>query len=64
MSRRESVGELRVGDLVNYDGQRMRVSGFPSDKLVLLVALVLTQGKPPHIMTGVTDKRIVKVEKE
>lgn len=59
--RRESLGNLHIGDIVDYEGQRMRVSGFPNDKLVILTTLVLTVGKPPSVTVGAFDKKITVV---
>lgn len=62
MANLKTVADLHVGDIVIYDGvQRMRVAGFPTNKMVILTALVLVPGMPPTVKTSVTDKKIVKV---
>lgn len=62
MANLKTVADLHVGDIVIYDkAQRMRVAGFPTNKMVILTALVLVPGMPPTVKTSVTDKKIVKV---
>jgi hypothetical protein len=62
MGNRKSSGDLHVGDIVVYDGkQRMRVAGFPTTSMVVLVTLVLIPDYPSTVKTSVTDKKIAKV---
>lgn len=59
MSRRlMSVGAYRVSDVVNYDGRRMRVAGFPNHKMMQLVTLVHRVGEPSSCIVAVEDKKV------
>lgn len=63
MTRRKTLKGYHVGDLVVYEGQRMRVAGFPTENMVVLTALVLVPGKPSHVKTSIAElqKKAYKV---
>lgn len=63
MANRKQSSGVHIGDLVVYEGQRMRVSGFPSDKMVILTVLVAVHGRPTMVTAMINDKKIQRITK-